>query len=726
MNAAPPPQNFTTEYLHKALHYFFGYNEFRHSQLDIIKSVLNREDVLAIMPTGGGKSICYQLPAVVQPGVAIVISPLIALMKDQVDALRANGIGAAYLNSTQTPDEQRSVIAGVRNGNVKLLYIAPERIPAQSEQFFNFIRSLSPSLFAIDEAHCISAWGHDFRPEYLKLAVLKQELPEVPVIALTASADKVTQQDIVNRLALTNYKLYLSSFNRPNIRYYILPKKNAMAHITHYVQRRRNDCGIIYALSRASTESIAGKLNDAGIKAAFYHAGMDAADRARVQEAFQRDDIKVVVATIAFGMGIDKSNVRYVIHHDVSKNIEGYYQETGRAGRDGLPSEAILYYTVGDIIKLRSFATIDDNPKQTEIILRKLKLMQEYAENEGCRRQYLLQYFGEQAPTYCGNCDYCMAQLEEKDMTDDAQKLLSAAVRTGERFGANYLADLLRGSNSEKISEEHKALKTWGVGKNLTRDEWLWMTRQLVNGGYLQTANEYGGLAVTEKGWNVLKGTAQIRVVTQRQTVVPNMLAPEEESEVLNALKDLRHRIAMEENVPAYAIVTDKTLAELVTRMPISMAEISSVSGFGEYKTERYGADFIRTLQRFSKRINPTGGKAPARTGAPRTPKTDKPAKGSTAEATYTLFKEGKKLADIAAERSLSLTTVEGHLESYVASGELDVLKLVAPDRLATITETIKATGQSIAIKPIRDILGESYSWGEIRFAMAYYRLMNR
>jgi ATP-dependent DNA helicase RecQ len=252
------------------------------------------------------------------------------------------------------------------------------------------------------------------------------------------------------------------------------------------------------------------------------------------------------------------------------------------------------------------------------------------------------------------------------------------------------------------------------------------MTRQLVNGGYLQTANEYGGLAVTEKGWNVLKGTAQIRVVTQRQTVVPNMLAPEEESEVLNALKDLRHRIAMEENVPAYAIVTDKTLAELVTRMPISMAEISSVSGFGEYKTERYGADFIRTLQRFSKRINPTGGKAPARTGAPRTPKTDKPAKGSTAEMTYTLFKEGKKLADIAAERGLSLTTVEGHLESYVASGELDVLKLVAPDRLATITETIKATGQSIAIKPIRDILGESYNWGEIRFAMAYYRLMNR
>ena len=666
--------DYSRDRLHQALKHFFGYDEFRLTQLPIIECVLNGEDTLAIMPTGAGKSICYQLPAVLLPGITIVISPLIALMKDQVDALIANGINAAFLNSSQTQEEQQHIIQQAKNGTIKLLYIAPERIPANSDSFFAFLKTLNPGLFAVDEAHCISSWGHDFRPEYLKLAILKKQFPGIPVIALTASADVVTQKDIVERLALKHPQIFISSFNRPNIYYYIHPKKNAFTHILDYVKKHKDDSGIIYALSRASTEDIAGRLHAAGIKAAYYHAGMDAAERSRVQELFQRDEYRVIVATIAFGMGIDKSNVRFVIHHDVSKNIEGYYQETGRAGRDGLKSDAILYYSFGDIRKLRKFAEVEGNPQQSAISQKKLKLMQEFCEHEGCRRQYLMQYFGEQFPAYCGSCDYCMSSLEEKDATVDAQKLLSAIVRTGERYGAGYILDILRGSASEKI----------------------------------------------------LKGESQLKLVLKKEkTEAARDEELEYDKQLLKDLKSLRLEMADREHVPAYNIVADNALIELAIYLPGSFDEMKHITGFGDYKISRYGARFLEVIREYCETNNIPSRiqhKKPKKAKAEPKEKKEKPAVGNTMLTTYSMFNEGMSIGEIAVQRGLAPTTIETHLAAFVAAGELDILRFVTPSKLEKIMAVIKATGQASALKPIKDMLGDDFTYGEIRMALEYYK----
>ena len=713
---------FSKDRLHKALKHFFGYDEFRLTQLPIIEAVLNGEDTLAIMPTGAGKSICYQLPAMLLPGITIVVSPLIALMKDQVDALVANGIYAAFLNSSQSAEEQSRVVKDAEEGNIKLLYIAPERIPANSEAFFAFVKRLNPSLFAIDEAHCISSWGHDFRPEYLKLAVLKKHFPSIPVIALTASADKVTQTDIVSRLALHKPQIFISSFNRPNIYYYIQPKREAFGHILEYVKKHKDDCGIIYALSRASTEDIAGRLHAAGVRAAYYHAGMDAGERSRVQEAFQRDEYRVIVATIAFGMGIDKSNVRYVIHHDVSKNIEGYYQETGRAGRDGLKSDAILFYSVGDIIKLRRFIQNDD-PKQAAISQKKLQLMQEFCEHEGCRRQYLMQYFGEPFPAYCGSCDYCMSSLEEKDATVDAQKLLSAIVRTGERYGAGYIIDFIRGSASEKIQPAHKELKTYGIGKHLKKEEWQWMVQQLLYHKFIdKTETEYATLKLNEKGWKILKGESELKLIMKKEK--EQVLEQEEQAydkQLFNDLRSVRSDMADREHVPAYNIVPDNALIELATYLPENFDELKHISGFGDYKISRYGANFLRVIKKYAEEHNLTSKihfKKPKKEKKAPT----KPTASATQKATLEMFREGIGVPEIAQIRGLSNATIENHLAFFVASGELDIHKLVSKHKLETIVSTIKRTGQAFALKPIKDLLGDKYSYTEIRMGLEYYK----
>jgi ATP-dependent DNA helicase RecQ len=717
---------YSTDKLHQALSHFFGYDQFRHSQLAVIQSVLNGEDTLAIMPTGGGKSICYQLPAMLSPGITIVVSPLIALMKDQVDALTANGIHAAYLNSSQSPAEQQNVIIQAQNGQLKLLYIAPERIPANSQSFINFLKGLNPSLFAIDEAHCISAWGHDFRPEYLKLAILKKSFPGIPVIALTASADKVTQKDIVERLQLHRPNVFISSFNRPNIHYYIYPKRNTFGYMLEYIRKHKDDCGIIYALSRKSTEEIAGRLHENGIKAAYYHAGMDNAERSRVQEAFQRDEYRVIVATIAFGMGIDKSNVRYVIHHDVSKNIEGYYQETGRAGRDGLRSDAILFYTVSDIIKLKRFAIGEGDSQQRAITSKKLELMQEYCEHEGCRRQYLMQYFGEPFPAYCGSCDYCLSSLEEKDATVDAQKLLSAIVRTGERYGATYIIDVLRGSASEKIDPVHKGLKTYGIGKDLKKEEWQWMVQQLLAHKFLsKTDDQYATLKLTDKSWQVLRGQSELKLVMKKEK---EQVVEEDDLDydltLFKILKGLRQDMADYESVPAYAIVSDNSLTELATFLPQSFDQLKQISGFGDYKVSRYGAAFLKAVKEFTAEHKLEPKMHFKKVKREKKERTKKPEKDSTQQVTLNLYNEGLSVAEIAGQRRLSPITIEGHLAEFVASGQLEATKLVPREKLEQVLATIRATGQEVAAKPIKDILGDDFTYGEIRIGLALHKKM--
>lgn len=717
--------NYSTERLHQALQHFFGYAQFRLNQLPVIENVLAGKDVMAIMPTGGGKSICFQLPAMLLPGITIVVSPLIALMKDQVDSLLTNGIHAAFLNSSQSPEEQKEVINLARQGEIKLLYIAPERIPANSSSFIDFLRTLNPSLFAIDEAHCISSWGHDFRPEYLKLAILKRSFPNTPVLALTASADKITQDDIVAKLEIPAAKVFISSFNRPNIWYYIRPKQNTISRIAEYILKHKDDCGIIYALSRASTEEIAESLRTMGIKAAHYHAGLDSTERSRVQEAFQKDDITVIVATIAFGMGIDKSNVRFVIHHDVPKNIEGYYQETGRAGRDGLKSDAILFYSIGDIIKLRRFAQVEGNPEQTAISMNKLRQIEQFCESSMCRRQYLMQYFGEPFPAYCGSCDYCLSALEQKDATIEAQKFLSAVVRTGERYGAGYIIDILRGSASEKIQPFHKELKTYGIGKDIKREEWEWLAKQLINNGYIdKTTDQYPTLRLNDKSRAILKGETKLMLVMQKATREEIEEAEETalsfDEQLMKELRGIRHEMADREHVPAYNIVPDNTLVEMASYLPLTFDDLKKVSGFGDYKVAKYGGAFLQAIEKYAKANNLLTRihlKAPKKTSKPAA---IKQSANATQTTTLNMYKQGMNTDEIAEQRGLSLSTVESHLALFVSTGELDIFNIVPIDKVGKITAAIKESGQLIAMKPIKEILGDNFSYGEIRMVLEY------
>jgi len=705
----------------QALQKYYGYSQFRHQQEAIIQHILNKGDAMVLMPTGGGKSLCYQLPAVLLEGLTIVISPLIALMKDQVDALNVTGIPAAYLNSTQSSGEQQDIISRLKNNQIKLLYLAPERLFKSESRLTDFLQSLQVSLIAIDEAHCISHWGHDFRPEYLMLAGLKTTFPNIPVIALTATADQLTRKDILEKLALHQPAQFISSFNRANINYTVAPKRNSFNQLLAFLDDRKEESGIIYCLSRQSTEGLAAQLKKEGYLAEAYHAGLNHETKARNQEAFLRDEVRIIVATIAFGMGINKSNVRYVVHMDLPKNIEGYYQETGRAGRDGLASAALLLFSPGDAFKLQSFARVEDNPEQSRIMLKKLDDMVKYCQLQTCRRKYLLNYFNEEFANGCDSCDVCLSDYQKFDGTLIAQKALSAVARLKERFGSGYVIDLLRGSKNEKMRAEHKLLKTYGAGADISKADWQRYLRELVALGYLQvTDDQYPILKLTGKSEAVLKGQQTVEL-TLSQTIEEQKLENlPHEANLLRRLKEIRTNIATAENVPPYIILSDATLLELATYLPQSVDELPYISGFGEVKLARYGDAFLKAIINYCNELG-LSSKIKSRP-AKRERKTKAPTTNHTRVESFNLYKAGKSIAEIVALRELSPITIEGHLCYFIQTGEIAVTEFVPAKKIPAIQDVVESYGQQ-PLSPLKEILGSDYSYTEIKAVISW---MNR
>ena len=596
---------------------YFGYDSFRPLQEEIIRHILDGNDALVLMPTGGGKSICYQLPALLREGTAVVVSPLISLMKDQVEALCANGISAGALNSSNDETENAALRRACMEGRLKLLYISPEKLLAEANYL---LRDMHISLFAIDEAHCISQWGHDFRPEYAQMGILHQQFPHVPIIALTATADKITREDIIRQLHLNHPRTFISSFDRPNLSLTVkrgYQQKEKSKTILDFIARHPGESGIIYCMSRSKTESVAQMLQKQGIRTAVYHAGLSPSLRDEAQDDFINDRVQVVCATIAFGMGIDKSNVRWVIHYNLPKSIESFYQEIGRAGRDGLPSDTLLFYSLADLILLTKFAT---ESGQQNINLEKLQRMQQYAESDICRRRILLSYFGEISDHDCGNCDVCKNPPERFDGTVIVQKALSAIVRTDQQIGTGVLVDILRGNMSpEVVGKGYQQLKTFAAGRDVPARDWHDYLLQMLQLGYFEIAyNENNHLKITSAGSDVLFGRATARLVVirreetnetkrgrKRKATVPAqelpLGLPNTENEALfEALRKLRKRLADEEALPAYIVLSDKVLHLLSTSRPTNLEEFGNISGIGEHKKKKYGKEFINLIRRYS------------------------------------------------------------------------------------------------------------------------------
>lgn len=596
---------------------YFGYDSFRPLQEEIIRHILDGNDALVLMPTGGGKSICYQLPALLREGTAVVVSPLISLMKDQVEALCANGISAGALNSSNDETENAALRRACMEGKLKLLYISPEKLLAEANYL---LRDMHISLFAIDEAHCISQWGHDFRPEYAQMGILHQQFPHVPIIVLTATADKITREDIIGQLHLNHPRTFISSFDRPNLSLTVkrgYQQKEKSKTILDFIARHPGESGIIYCMSRSKTESVAQMLQKQGIRTAVYHAGLSPSLRDEAQDDFINDRVQVVCATIAFGMGIDKSNVRWVIHYNLPKSIESFYQEIGRAGRDGLPSDTVLFYSLADLILLTKFAT---ESGQQNINLEKLQRMQQYAESDICRRRILLSYFGEIADHDCGNCDVCKNPPERFDGTVIVQKALSAIVRTDQQIGTGVLVDILRGNMSpEVVGKGYQQLKTFAAGRDVPARDWHDYLLQMLQLGYFEIAyNENNHLKITSAGSDVLFGRATARLVVirreetnetkrgrKRKAPVPAqelpLGLPNTENEALfEALRKLRKRLADEEALPAYIVLSDKVLHLLSTSRPTNLEEFGNISGIGEHKKKKYGKEFINLIRKYS------------------------------------------------------------------------------------------------------------------------------
>ena len=583
----------------------FGYQSFRKGQEEVINAALNGQDALVVMATGNGKSLCYQIPALCFEGLTLVISPLISLMKDQVDQLQANGIEADFLNSSQTLEQQQQVQNKLISGQLKLLYVSPEKVMTNS--FFQLISYSKVSFIAIDEAHCISQWGHDFRPEYTQLGGLKASFPHAPIMALTATADYATRQDILTHLNLENPHRYIGSFDRPNIRYTLEEKYKPMEQLTRFVLAQKGKSGIIYCNSRNKVERIAESLRNKGVSAAAYHAGMETALRERVQQDFQRDNVQVVVATIAFGMGINKSNVRFVAHFDLPRSIESYYQETGRAGRDDLPAEAVLFYEPADYAWLQKILLEKSETPQRQIEQHKLEAIGEFAESQTCRRLVLLNYFGEHRQTPCNNCDICLDPPKKYDGLVDAQKVMSTIYRVGQCFGAHYVIAVLRGMHNQKIIErQHDKLSVYGIGKDKSKEHWQSVIRQLIHLGFVQQViSELNPtLQLTESAKAILKGEGPLELAMLRISSISKIAHNPQRQSVANYDKDLfarlrflRKQIADKENIPPYIVFNDATLQEMAEYMPTSNIEMLQINGVGSIKLERFGQPFMALIQ---------------------------------------------------------------------------------------------------------------------------------
>lgn len=596
---------------------YFGYTEFRPQQKEIITNILNKKDTLVLMPTGGGKSLCYQIPALMMEGTAIVVSPLISLMKDQVEALQANGIAARALNSMNTDTDNTNVRMECLQGKVKLLYISPERLISETNYL---LRDIKISLFAIDEAHCISQWGHDFRPEYTQLDILRKQFPRIPIVALTATADKITRQDIVKQLKMNEPEVFISSFDRPNLSLDVkkgYQQKEKIRIIKRFIEKHGNESGIIYCMSRKTTEKVAELLYDEGFDTAVYHAGLSNFEREQTQDDFINDRVQIVCATVAFGMGIDKSNVRWVIHYNLPKSIESFYQEIGRAGRDGMKSDTMLFYSLGDMIQLTKFA---EESNQKEINIEKLNRMQQYAEADICRRRILLSYFGETMEHDCGNCDVCRNPPERFDGTIIIQKALSAIARTNQQIATGTLIEILRGNFTQEISEKgYDKIKTFGAGRDIPSRHWQNYLLQMLNMGYIEIAyNENNHLKITELGAKVLYGKQNAELVVikedefsnkqyKKNTIVTSPLQIkknaygnlENEDSLFETLRLLRLKLAEQEAIPPYIVMSDSTLQSLCDKKPKTLEDLDDISGFSEYKKKKYGRDFVNAIKKY-------------------------------------------------------------------------------------------------------------------------------